>query len=57
LFERSCQQRAPRGEREHVCQQRRLFQEILMSTRLLFRKTIEKETGGILIGQIAEEKL
>ena len=27
-----------------------------MRARLLFRESIEKETGTILIGQIAEEK-
>jgi hypothetical protein len=56
LFERRCEQRAPRGEGEHVCEQRGLSQEILMRARLLISEAIDKETSAILIGQIAEQK-
>ena len=57
LFERRGEQRAPCGKREHVCEQRGLFQEILMSARLLFREALEKETGAILIGKIADAEI
>ena len=39
-----------------VCEQRGLFEDRLMSARLLFRRALDKETGAILIGQIAEQK-
>src|ERR1700741_254099 len=49
------QQRTPGRERQQIGQQGRLFQDVLVNTRPLFRQPLPKETSDVLIGQIAKQ--